>query len=84
MGTCPTVWNDELASDAEKSQLLWDIRRRQGPGITRMLDAFRTPLGRPVPLVFSVQHFNKVYRLLPCVRTLLTLPVLDPMTPVHR
>ena len=48
MGTCPTVWNDVLASDAEKSQLLWDIRRRQGPGITRMLDAFRTPLGRPV------------------------------------
>ena len=44
----PTVWNDAAASQDEKSALLWDIKRSQGPGIEHMLNAFRTPNGRPV------------------------------------
>ena len=48
MGTMPTVWNDDNATDAQKSRLLWDIRAHQGPGPIRMMDALRTPLGRPV------------------------------------
>ena len=41
----PVVWNDAAATDALKSQLLWDIRRRQSPGVIRMFDAFRSPIG---------------------------------------
>ena len=48
MGTMPTIWNDDTAPDAQKSRLLWDIRAHQGPGPIRMMDALRTPLGRPV------------------------------------
>ena len=48
MGCMPTVWNDAAASQDEKSALLWDIKRSQGPGIEHMLNAFRTPNGRPV------------------------------------
>ena len=45
----PVVWNDALATPALKSQLLWDIRRRQSPGVVRIFDAFRSPLtGLPV------------------------------------
>ena len=48
MGTIPTVWNDDTATEADKTALLFDIRRSQGPGLLRMMDALRTPKGRPV------------------------------------
>ena len=40
--------NDEQASEAQKAQLLLDIKARQSPGVVRMLDALCTPAGRPV------------------------------------
>ena len=45
MGTMPNVWNDALATPALKSQLLWQIRRSMGPGISHMLNALCTPDG---------------------------------------
>ena len=42
------MWNDVAATPAQKSALLWDIRRLQSPGLQRMMDALRTPMGRPV------------------------------------
>ena len=63
MGSCPTLWNEETASEAEKSALLWAIRERQGAGVTRMLDAFRTPLGRQVDANFLTQDLS--YRCIP-------------------
>ena len=62
MGTMPTVWNDDSATDAQKSRLLWDIRANQGPGPVRMMDALRTPLGRPVR---SLVMGSCVYHLFP-------------------
>jgi len=38
----PCIWNDEQASEAQKAQLLLDIKARQSPGVVRMLDALRT------------------------------------------
>ena len=56
------MWNEEATAD-EKSALLWSIRDRQGPWVTRMLDAFRTPHGRQVAWNIWTQnlsYFNTV------------------------
>ena len=65
MGKSPTVWNDPAATDDEKSALLMDIKRNQGPGIERMVDAFRTPDGRPVSynIYYLCEHYNQVVAL---------------------
>ena len=55
----PTVWNDPIASEVEKSALLWEIKRNQGPGIEHMLNAFRTPNGgRPVSRLHTVLTYR--------------------------
>ena len=46
----PCIWNDEQATEVQKNQVLLDIKARQSPGVVRMLDALRTPAGRPVKL----------------------------------
>ena len=45
MGTMPNVWNDAKATPALKSQLLWQIRRSMGLGISHIINALHTPDG---------------------------------------
>ena len=61
VNTMPVVWNDEHATPALKSQLLWEIRRRQSPGIVRLFDAFRSPEGGlPVCLSYHSLHYHGI------------------------
>ena len=46
--TLPVVWNDDQATVQQKTSLLLAIRRSQGPGLTHLMEALRTPQGRPV------------------------------------
>ena len=54
----PNIWNDEMASESQKTALLYEIRRNQSPGLIRMMDALHTPSGRPVSLYVLVNLLN--------------------------
>ena len=61
MGTQPTVWNDPNGTPALRTQLLWDIRRQQSPGDIHIMDALRTPAGRPVRPCYAFKPLGSYY-----------------------
>ena len=70
----PNIFNDPASTPQMKSQLLWDIKNSQSPGVQHVVNALRSPKGLPVSNLNWTPWSQTfcLFRLLLFVRTLPT------------